>query len=73
MPSKNTVYRDDINDGYYHVYGRGAARANIFLDDQDYTVFLNLLKRYLSKKPYVDKQGRTHTIFYGRVELLRFV
>ncbi|GHU07606.1 hypothetical protein FACS189431_2440 [Alphaproteobacteria bacterium] len=72
MPSRNTQYREDIDDGYYHVYGRGAARQEIYLDGQDYSVFLNLLKRYLSKEPYIDKQGRKHTSFYGQVELLAF-
>lgn len=50
MPAKNSrkIY---VNNGYYHTYNRGVEKRNIFLDDQDYTVFLHLLKYYLSPPP----------------------
>ena len=47
MPQRNTVKRY-VAGGYYHVYNRGVEKRNIFLDDQDYRVFLHLLKYYLS-------------------------
>jgi len=46
MPCKNTI-RNYIEGGIYHVYNRGVEKRQIFMDDQDYTVFLHILKRYL--------------------------
>lgn len=54
MPGKlsRKIY---IKDGRYHVFNRGVEKRKIFLDDQDYTVFLHLLKYYLcpSEQPSV--------------------
>lgn len=47
MPSINVVRRYTEN-GIYHIYNRGVEKRNIFLDEQDYAVFLHLLKFYLS-------------------------
>jgi len=47
MPAKNSV-KTYIADGFYHVYNRGVEKRNIFLDEQDYLVFLSYLKLYLS-------------------------
>lgn len=49
MPSKNgrKVY---IENGYYHIYNRGVEKRSIFLDEQDYGVFLSYLKEYLIPK-----------------------
>lgn len=71
MPSRNRtkVY---ISDSYYHVYNRGLNKQSIFKDDYDYSVFLNLLKRYLSKESAKDKQGREYESLNSRVELLAF-
>lgn len=46
MPSRNVV-REFAENEYYHVYNRGVEKRVIFLDDQDYIVFLGLLKKYL--------------------------
>ena len=46
MPAKNSV-KNYIEDSYYHVYNRGVADTKIFLDDQDYKVFLHYLEKYL--------------------------
>jgi putative transposase len=48
MPRKHSskIY---IENGYYHIYNRGVEKRDIFLDDQDYQVFLHLLKYYLSR------------------------
>ena len=62
MPSKNTVKFYDA-DAFYHVYNRGVDKRQIFLDDQDYTVFTHLLKRYLGTDPEKDSSGRE----YGRL------
>ena len=47
MPHRNTI-RHFMEGGIYHVYNRGVEKRNIFLDEQDYAVFLHLLKYYLS-------------------------
>ncbi|MEK7109773.1 MAG: transposase [Patescibacteria group bacterium] len=47
MPSKN-ILKTYIENGFYHVYNRGVEKRNIFLDEQDYRVFLSYLKIYLS-------------------------
>lgn len=48
MPGIN-VNKIFIKDGYYHIYNRGVEKRKIFLDEQDYKVFLYNLKEYLSK------------------------
>jgi putative transposase len=47
MPHKNTI-RHYAEDGIYHIYNRGVEKRDIYLDEQDYAVFLHLLKYYLS-------------------------
>jgi putative transposase len=47
MPAKNTIKEYDEKQ-YYHVYNRGVEKREIFLDDQDYTVFIGLIKKYLT-------------------------
>jgi putative transposase len=46
MPAKNSV-KQFIENGYYHIYNRGVEKRVIFMDEQDYAVFLNYLKQYL--------------------------
>ena len=71
MPSRNSV-KQYTEDSYYHVYNRGVEKRQIFLDDQDYVVFLNLLKRHLSREETTNKRGERYETFAGRVELLAF-
>lgn len=79
MPAKNALKLYSEN-GYYHVYNRGVAKGEIFLDDQDYKVFLSYLKEYLSppkpitpkelalmKRPYLCRN------YYEKIRLLAFV
>lgn len=47
MPAKNSV-RQFIPNGYYHIYNRGVEKRTIFLDKQDYSVFLHYLKKFRS-------------------------
>jgi len=49
MPGKNAL-KKYVEDGFYHVYNRGVEKRNIFLDEQDYKVFLSYLKLYLTNK-----------------------
>lgn len=53
MPAKNTI-KQYILDGYYHIYNRGVEKRNIFLDKQDYGVFLRFLKEYLLPLEHPD-------------------
>lgn len=71
MPSKN---RDKIylSDSFYHLYNRGVNKRKIFLVEDDYAVFLNLLKRYLSPETVKDDKGRGYPSLYSRLELLAF-
>lgn len=57
MPSKNIV-KVYSEDGYYHLYNRGVEKRPIFLDEQDYSVFLSYLKDYLSPIDNDDIQSR---------------
>lgn len=71
MPGRN-VYKSHLPDSYYHVYSRGVNKQPIFLEEQDYAVFLNLFKRYLSKEPSKDSKGREYPNYHGQVELLAY-
>ncbi len=71
MPSKNRIKQYGVGC-YYHIYNRGVNKRKIFLDEEDYAVFLNLLKRYLDATPQKDKKGRMYTNLYGQLELLAF-
>lgn len=49
MASKNSR-KTYAEQSYYHIYNRGVEKRHIFLDSQDYGVFLSYLKQYLSPK-----------------------
>jgi REP element-mobilizing transposase RayT len=49
MPAKNRL-KQYVKDSYYHIYNRGVEKRLIFLDAQDYGVFLSYLKEYLTPK-----------------------
>lgn len=67
MPAKNVIKHYIIN-GIYHVYNRGVEKRKIFLDNQDYRVFLHLLKYYLSS----NSKGSLHPIIStGKLNLIR--
>lgn len=55
MPARNSV-KQYIENSYYHIYNRGVEKRLIFLNEQDYAVFLNYLKEYLLPKD--EKQLR---------------
>jgi len=71
MPSLNTV-REFEGDQFCHVYNRGVEKRDIFLDDQDFTVFLGLLKKYLTGEK-TDKHNRRAFTHLGEdVSLLAY-
>lgn len=49
MPAKNSL-KQYLENGYYHIYNRGVEKRKIFMDQQDYAVFLSYLKEYLLPK-----------------------
>lgn len=71
MPSRNVI-KSYVTDAYYHVYNRGVAKQTIFHEDEDYAVFLNLLKRYLDAQPHKDYKGREYEHLRGKAELLAY-
>lgn len=71
MPARNVI-KKYYDNAYYHVYNRGVEKRIIFLEDNDYVVFLNLLKRHLSAEAHLDNRGNAYESYAGRIELLAF-
>ncbi len=74
MPHRNVI-REFANDMSYHVYNRGVERRDIFLDSQDYYVFLNRLKLMLIDRTELDEKDLPRQpikSFHGEVELLAY-
>ncbi len=71
MPGRN-LEKIYLEDAFYHIYNRGVNKQNIFIDDQDFSVFLNLLKRYLGDAPVQDQQGREYPWLHKEIELLAY-
>jgi len=71
MPCRNIIKTYDSNS-YYHIYNRGVEKRKIFIDDQDFATFENLLKRYLSDKPIKDSRGRNYIFLGDKVSLIAF-
>lgn len=61
MPQKNSI-KIYFEQGYYHIYNRGVEKRKIFLDSQDYKVFLNYLKQALLPPPKPDDIRKTFTL-----------
>lgn len=73
MPSKNRL-KTYLESGYYHIYNRGVEKRKIFLDQQDYGVFLSYLKEYLLSKNEHELQERLsdpNTSYKERNKILR--
>jgi putative transposase len=71
MPSRNSI-KEFIPEAYYHVYNRGVEKRVIFLDDQDYTVFLGLLKKYLTGQNTSKSNRHKFENLGGQVKLLAY-
>lgn len=75
MPSKNSA-KIYIENGYYHIYNRGVEKRKIFLDQQDYSVFLSYLKEYLlpkNKKELYERLLDTNTSYKEKDKILRIL
>lgn len=71
MPAKNSI-KEYVPESYYHVYNRGVAKQTIFLDEQDYKVFLSYLKFYLTK-PKASEEVFPSRKLKNYFELIRLV
>ena len=49
MPARHSR-KTYVANSFYHLYNRGVEKREIFVDDQDYAVFLSYLKDYLVQK-----------------------
>lgn len=85
MPVKDTI-KTYIKNGIYHVYNRGVEKRDIFLNTQDYHVFLQYLKEALidpksipiNKSIFTLKGGTFKGLrkqpknFYNKISLLAY-
>lgn len=79
MPARNALKLYSEN-GYYHIYNRGVNKAPVFLDHQDYLVFMSFLKDYLTPpRPITEEELLTMSTpyirknYYREISLLAFV
>jgi len=73
MPAKNAL-KQYLENSYYHLYNRGVEKRQIFLDEQDYSVFLSYLKEYLiprNKKDLLNKLSDKNTSYKERDKIIR--
>lgn len=71
MPARN-INKIYVGESYYHVYNRGVNKAKIFLDNEDYEVFLGLLKRYLDDEISKKPNRAPYPNYADKVELLAY-
>lgn len=71
MPVRNTV-KLYLEDTFYHIYNRGVEGRDIFLDDQDYKVFLSYIKRYLTKTTQNEVQPRWRSDVVDKLQLVAY-
>ncbi len=53
MAAKNSI-KEYVSKSFYHIYNRGVEKRDIFLDQQDFSVFLSYLKTYLEPKDEIE-------------------
>lgn len=71
MPSKNRV-KEYAEASVYHIYNRGNNKQRIFLESEDYAVFLNILKRYLTSASSYDASKRIYKKYVKDISLLAY-
>jgi len=75
MPAKNRI-KLYVENGYYHIYNRGVEKRKIFLDEQDYAVFLSYLKNYLlpkNEKDLTEKLLDSNITYKNRDKILKLL
>lgn len=73
MPARHKTKQYSEN-GYYHIYNRGVEKRAIFLDEQDYGIFLSYLKEYLlpkDEKELYDRLGDPQTSYKEKDKILK--
>lgn len=71
MPTRNII-KEYGEDQYYHVYNRGVAKTEIFLDDSDYVYMLSLFKKHLSGEGSIDRYGRPVADYSEELDLIAY-
>ena len=71
MPSRNIIKEYEPH-AFYHVYNRGVEKRIVFEDDQDYMVFLGLLKKYLIGKSPQPANRHAFDDLSGGVQLVAY-
>ncbi len=73
MPAKNVI-KEYLEDGFYHLYNRGVEKRNVFIDRQDYIVFLHYLKRYLTQPPELPHEitPRFKADLFEKIKLISY-
>lgn len=75
MPARNRT-KQYIENSYYHIYNRGVEKRLIFLDEQDYGVFLSYLKVYLSpknKKELLERSSNPNISYKEKDDILKLL
>lgn len=78
MPSKNTI-KIYVENGIYHLYNRGVEKRDIFIDGEDYKIFLHYLKSYLTPPKFqknipkgIRVTGIDNYDLYNKIQLLAY-
>ena len=70
MPSRNVI-REFASDNYYHIYNRGVAKQEIFLEAADKQKFLDIIARHLDPSDTSTRyDGVEYCKFDQDIELL---
>lgn len=75
MPSRNRI-KQYLENGYYHIYNRGVEKRLIFLDEQDYAVFISYLRDYLipkDEKALMNKLSDPNTFYKDKDKILKLL
>ena len=71
MPGKNIIKQYAPNS-YYHIYSRGVNKQITFDGEEDFSVFIGLLKRYLSPAKITSATRHVYPNFSERLELISY-
>ncbi|TAL14690.1 hypothetical protein EPN95_02190 [Patescibacteria group bacterium] len=71
MPGRN-ILKQNVADSYYHIYARGVNKQGIYPEAADYSFFLSLIKRYLSRSETKSTRGADYPKLYDDIELLAY-
>lgn len=75
MPARNSI-KQYVENSYYHLYNRGVEKRLIFLDQQDYAVFLSYLKEYLlpkNEKELLERLSNPNISYTEKDKILRLL